>query len=493
MARIFICYRRDDAAGHAGRLGDALSSQFGAAEIFRDIETIAPGEDFVRAMSTAIEGCTVFLAVIGRNWLTAPHADGSRRLDDPDDHVRREIAEALRRGVRVIPVLVQDARMAAADLLPEELQELTNRNAIALDDDSWEADMQRLTAAIRGALDAAGRKAHTTEGAAGLRPERHDPGRSPAPSAGGTMAWLRPHPARVAAAVALLLAAAWARRQGREEATENIAGPGGTAREGPGSASTADRATTVTLQPGGEAALGQTTIEILGARLIPRQPVSTLELQVRLTNHGRYDALFSASAFRLVLGAQSHAPTTALSEVVASETAREASLSFDIRDDVDAGQLRISDGAERAEIALDFTAARGVTPEQDQEARRAGRTTFELPIDNSARTLRFGDLTCRLRAATLRRYVNKQTLTLTLDAENRGRYDAPFGDGYFRLLLEGGSTIAPVGGLSVVVAADSTRSGDLVFDLPLDAQQVTLRGRYGETTATISLQLPTRG
>ena len=152
MARIFICYRREDASGHAGRLRDLLSAEFGAAEIFRDIDAIGPGDDFVRMMSGAIASCAVFLAVIGRHWLTAAAGDGSRRLDDPDDHVRGEIAEALKRGVRVIPVLVQDARMPSARELPEPLKGLAARNAIALDDEGWESDVQRLAAAIRQEL-----------------------------------------------------------------------------------------------------------------------------------------------------------------------------------------------------------------------------------------------------------------------------------------------------------------------------------------------------
>jgi hypothetical protein len=155
VARIFICYRRDDASGHAGRLRDALSDQFGAAEIFRDIETIGPGDDFVQAMSRAIASCGVFLAIIGRHWVGAAAPDGTRRLDDPEDHVRGEIAEALKRGVRVIPVLVQGARMPRVRELPESLKGLAARNALALDDEGWESDVQRLAAAIRRALPAA--------------------------------------------------------------------------------------------------------------------------------------------------------------------------------------------------------------------------------------------------------------------------------------------------------------------------------------------------
>src|SRR4051812_47748899 len=126
---IFICYRRDDSAGHTGRLRDALAAEFGADQIFRDLDTIAPGDDFVQAMSHGIASCTVFLAIIGRNWLTAADRAGRRRLDDPADHVRAELTEALRRGVRVVPVLVQGAPMPAAADLPEAIAALADRNA----------------------------------------------------------------------------------------------------------------------------------------------------------------------------------------------------------------------------------------------------------------------------------------------------------------------------------------------------------------------------
>jgi len=152
MSRIFICYRRDDASGHAGRLRDALSARFGAHEIFRDLDTIGPGDDFVRAMSAGIDSCAVFLAVIGRRWLTAESPGSPRRLDDPDDHVRNELARALARQCRVIPVLVQGAAMPRAGDLPEPLKGLTARNAIALDDEGWDSAVERLAAAIRREL-----------------------------------------------------------------------------------------------------------------------------------------------------------------------------------------------------------------------------------------------------------------------------------------------------------------------------------------------------
>ena len=75
-----------------------------------DIETIGPGQNFVDAIKTAIGTCNVLVVVMGRQWLT--NSEGTaRRIDNPDDFVRLEIAMALERGIRVIPVLVQGTTM----------------------------------------------------------------------------------------------------------------------------------------------------------------------------------------------------------------------------------------------------------------------------------------------------------------------------------------------------------------------------------------------
>ena len=89
MAGIFISYRRDDAAGHAGRIYDQLSEDFGDAQVFMDVDAIDPGVDFMSRIESAVASADVFLAIVGRNWVTATDARGRRRLDDPNDYVRR--------------------------------------------------------------------------------------------------------------------------------------------------------------------------------------------------------------------------------------------------------------------------------------------------------------------------------------------------------------------------------------------------------------------
>lgn len=146
---IFISYRRDDAAGHAGRLADNLVERFGRNRIFRDIDNIEPGEDFVTKIENAVGSCDILLAVIGRTWLSP---NGSGRLDNPNDFVRLEIATALRRDIRVIPVLVQRASMPKPEDLPDDLDSLTRRNAVELTDLRWPSDVEQLISVMERIL-----------------------------------------------------------------------------------------------------------------------------------------------------------------------------------------------------------------------------------------------------------------------------------------------------------------------------------------------------
>jgi CHASE2 domain-containing sensor protein len=144
---VFISYRREDASANAGRLFDWLRRQFGAERVFLDTDTIAPGDDFPRVLEERLALTDVLLAVIGPRWLAAANERG-RRLDQPDDYVRREIAAALARGTWLIPVLVGGARFPPSEELPEPLRPLTTRNAASIDDAKFERDFELLVDVI---------------------------------------------------------------------------------------------------------------------------------------------------------------------------------------------------------------------------------------------------------------------------------------------------------------------------------------------------------
>src|SRR5207302_1189705 len=143
VTRVFVSYRREGTAAYAGRLSDRLRARFGEDRVFMDVESIAPGADFVTAIEDAIGRCDTALVVIGRTWLTATSPRGGRRLDDPEDFVRLEVAAALARGILVVPVLVDGATVPSAKHLPVPLVRLARRNAIELSDARWDYDVER--------------------------------------------------------------------------------------------------------------------------------------------------------------------------------------------------------------------------------------------------------------------------------------------------------------------------------------------------------------
>src|SRR6266542_2357628 len=81
--RIFISYRREETAYPAGWLFDRLADRFGGGQVFKDVDSIQLGDDFVEVITTAVASCDVLLALIGDEWLTITDEHGRRRLDDP--------------------------------------------------------------------------------------------------------------------------------------------------------------------------------------------------------------------------------------------------------------------------------------------------------------------------------------------------------------------------------------------------------------------------
>jgi TIR domain-containing protein len=149
MSQIFISYRREDSAGYAGRLRESLERRLGKGAVFRDVDALEPGQDFVDIIGIRLRDASACLVLIGREWLDAEDASGRRRLAQQNDYVRLEIATALEQPkMRVIPVLVEGTRMPATEELPETIQGLSRRQAVSLRDESWDEDVKRFVTAL---------------------------------------------------------------------------------------------------------------------------------------------------------------------------------------------------------------------------------------------------------------------------------------------------------------------------------------------------------
>ena len=173
--QIFISYRRDDTAGYARAIGDALGRQFGPERVFIDVDDIAAGQAFNEVIHQAVGGSRVLLVLIGRRWL-GERAGQPARIHDAGDLVHREVATALASGMQVIPLLLDGAAMPGPAQLPAALQALAGRNALVIDNTQFGADLDRLLAALRPLVDSmpeggtpAGRSAHPAARPSGWR------------------------------------------------------------------------------------------------------------------------------------------------------------------------------------------------------------------------------------------------------------------------------------------------------------------------------------
>jgi hypothetical protein len=149
--RVFISYRRQEAAWQERQLSALLGAELGADRVFKDVDDIKPGDDFVERLLSDVASCDVLLALIGPQWLTITDASGQRRIDDPEDFVRLEVETALNlTDVRIIPVLIDDARMPTPQELPKGLAALTRLQAVEIDPVNF--DTRRLLRVLNDTL-----------------------------------------------------------------------------------------------------------------------------------------------------------------------------------------------------------------------------------------------------------------------------------------------------------------------------------------------------
>lgn len=165
----FISYRRSQNTWQARDIRRELTRRYGDASVFMDTSSIDYGEAFPDRIASAIRGCSVMFILIGPHWIEP--VDGSRRIDNADDWVRREIEAGLQRKEAVIvPVLLDGAQAPSADELPEPLKGLASLHAVSVVGDDLTADIDNLLKSIERA-----RRRAAVERGGGLQPAAPQP------------------------------------------------------------------------------------------------------------------------------------------------------------------------------------------------------------------------------------------------------------------------------------------------------------------------------
>ena len=470
MAGTFISYRREDAAGYAGRLRESLERRLGAARVFRDVDTLRPGQDFVQAIESRLSDCAVMLAVIGRDWVNARDLAGSRRLDEPFDFVRLEIAAALARpNVLVVPVLVEGASMPSAAELPENLKPLIRRHAVSIRDETWDSDVDRLTNVIESAI------------------SMRDPSRADAPISGARL-W-------VAAALAVVIVGLLVFNGNRSRSGSDSTGGADT----PAAGASADSAIPISKAGGmpytidlpriNEVAFADVIYAVAAGNIVIRGDTPELRLRMRVINSGRFDVGFWDDSFRLAVGGDVLSPTSGLSSVVPGNSLRYGIITFRLRPQTSKASLRIVNNQETAEIPLDVSpTGRPPVDEQAEIADSMAQAVTAAVVRDPMPLLSANDVDVTLARASTRRFTNTLRFNLSLRFNNRGRYASHSSLVVLRAEA-GGETRAPWQAPNENLDPMATALGTATFDLPPNTTRVVLRTTFMEQTSERTFDL----
>ncbi|SFR24818.1 O-acetyl-ADP-ribose deacetylase (regulator of RNase III), contains Macro domain [Lentzea waywayandensis] len=145
MAAVFVNYRVQDQPGYATLVHQALAQHLGGSQVFLAPRSIRLGDDFVDQVFDTLRTCRVLIAVIGSAWRDL--------LGDPrHDWVQREISDAFSRGVRVIPVLIEDAEVPCEEDLPDGIAALARCQRLRLRHYTIDDDLAHLVQELRDLL-----------------------------------------------------------------------------------------------------------------------------------------------------------------------------------------------------------------------------------------------------------------------------------------------------------------------------------------------------
>ena len=478
MAGTFISYRRDDAAGYAGRLHESLERRFGASEVFRDVDTLEPGQDFVKAIEARLVACRVMIVIIGREWVDARNAAGTRRLDDPLDFVRLEVAAGLTRpDVLVVPVLVEGASMPAASQLPANLQLLARRHAVSVRDETWDADVDRLVAAVDRVLPPPS--------------SLHDVTRGLSRKTLGLVA------AGIALAVLLVLWLSSGRGSSEPPSSAGTAPAstptsGGFASATPPPAATTGGAGapyTIDIPRIAEAAFGEVVYSLVSGNVSYREGENELRARIRVTNFGRGGLNFWDDTFRLVAGGQTVSPVSGLNAIVGGNSLQYGIIAFRFPRQTRQAALQMIVGRSVASIPLDLTpTGRPPVDEQAEIADSMSQAIRESVLKDPAPLLSIEGLTVSIDRASTRRFANALRLTLSVRVANN-RTGAFFGGHIVMRVAVGDMLAVPIEWPFGALDRQSTTTENVSFDLPTTATEAVIKTTIDNDTTNFPVRL----
>jgi hypothetical protein len=154
---VFVNYRKADARLGAAAIYELLAIRFGEDRVFLDNQSMRPGSVYPQLLREALESMRVLLVLIGPHWLATTSTSASGLpIRREKDWVRREIRHAFARSVPVVPVLLDDAEMPSADMLPGDVRQLVYRQFVEVRHRHFGADVRKLADVVDEILVGAG-------------------------------------------------------------------------------------------------------------------------------------------------------------------------------------------------------------------------------------------------------------------------------------------------------------------------------------------------
>src|SRR5262245_29223877 len=166
--RIFINYRRGVNLKDAQLLQNVLQRHFGRSGVFLDVSGLDRGDHWLHTLERQVDDSVAMISLLGEGWADLKDEKGNRRLDNPNDFVRFEIARAFARDIPVLPVLIDGASMPELSQLPSNLVSLTFPQAMLLRAESLDDDAEKIARRLKHLVAAARRQGVSPWMAGGL-------------------------------------------------------------------------------------------------------------------------------------------------------------------------------------------------------------------------------------------------------------------------------------------------------------------------------------